>query len=130
MYDKDDLDRKNIFSPHFGYPNFLPIAMGLIDVQDDALINAQIKYMSDASSVWTPYGLRSLDMKDEFFGKEDNYWRGPIWINFHYLILRGLKLFYGKNKSAQDFYTKLRSNIIGTVCGNFDSTGFFFEHYN
>lgn len=86
--------------------------------------------MSDANSIWTQFGLRSLDMNNEFFGVGSNYWRGPIWLNVHYLILRSLKLNYFGNEKARLFYDKLRGAIIGTVCGNYRETDYFWEHYN
>lgn len=45
-------------------------------------------------TVWTQYGLRSLETNNTYFRKKSNYWTGPIWINIQYLVLRGLKLYY------------------------------------
>ena len=127
---ENDPSQNNIISPHKGYPNLFPIALGMIDPNDTELLEAQIDFMSDPNAIWTQYGLRSLDIKDDYFGVDSNYWRGPIWINLHYLILRGIYLNYMENQKAKIFYQNLRNNIINTVCGNFRDTGYFFEHYN
>lgn len=80
--------------------------------------------------LWSEYGIRSLSQSDEFFGKGDNYWRGPVWVQMNYLVLRGLYKFYRGNDKASKLYADLRENIINTVCVNWRDTGYFFEHYN
>lgn len=35
-------------------------------------------------------GLRSLSKMDQFYLYRSNYWRGAVWINVNFLILRGL----------------------------------------
>jgi len=69
-------------------------------------------------------------LNDTYFGVGSNYWRGPIWINVHYMILKSIKLYYWDNEALRNVYTKLRENIIGTVCGNWEDHGYFFEHFN
>ena len=44
----------------------------------------------NTTTLWSPYGIRSLSKLDPFFGVGSNYWRGPIWINVHYMILRAI----------------------------------------
>lgn len=46
--------------------------------------------MRDPEELWSPYGIRSLSKKDEYFGQGENYWRGPIWIQMNYLALSAL----------------------------------------
>ncbi len=31
---------------------------------------------------------------DPLFGKDENYWKGPIWININYMILAALHNHY------------------------------------
>lgn len=33
------------------------------------------------NTMWTPYGIRSLETNSTEFRKKSNYWTGPIWIN-------------------------------------------------
>lgn len=46
--------------------------------------------MRDPAHLWTPYGLRSLSHSHPEFGKGENYWKGPIWIQMNYLALSAL----------------------------------------
>lgn len=64
--------------------------------------------MMDEGTIWTEYGLRSLEESNEFFGVDSNYWRGPIWINVHYMVLRGIKTYYWDNENMRSLYIKLR----------------------
>ncbi|EAS06289.1 mannosyl-oligosaccharide glucosidase (macronuclear) [Tetrahymena thermophila SB210] len=116
-------------STHLGYPNFLPLMLGLVN--DTKILEKQILAMMNQDTLWTPYGIRSLSEKDEYFGKSSNYWRGPIWINMQYMILRSMKLYYWDSSDiVQEFYETLRQNVIQTVCGEFETRGYFFEHFN
>jgi len=44
----------------------------------------------------------------------------------NFLLLRGLNIFY---ESEKPFYNKLRKDLLNTVCGNYDKTGYFYENY-
>jgi mannosyl-oligosaccharide glucosidase len=67
---------------------------------------------------------------------DNPYWRGPIWVNANYLALSALH-YYGSGPGTgphQDhalrLYRELRRNIMATVVGGFQSTGFFWEQYD
>jgi len=115
------------FSNHLGYVNLFPMAFGIADKN---LLNNTLDFINDEKHIWTPYGLASLTKQDELYGKEDNYWRGPIWINLNYLILRGIKLYYFDNEYARQTYYKLRENLINNISKEWKERGYFFEHYN
>jgi mannosyl-oligosaccharide glucosidase len=55
-------------------------------------------------TIWSKYGILSLSKKDPFFGQGRNYWRGAIWINIHYMILRAIKLYYWSIPELKEFY--------------------------
>ena len=60
--------------------------------------------------------------------------RGPIWININYLVLGALYHYgnvdgYMKNR-AQRIYKLLRRNILNTVLGEYDRTGYYWEQYD
>lgn len=85
----------------------------------------------DPNQLWTDFGLRSLSKKSYHFKKGNNYWTNPIWIHLNYLVLKGLKLHYNdSNEFALETYNMLRNNVINTVCGNYENTGYFYENYN
>jgi mannosyl-oligosaccharide glucosidase len=39
-------------------------------------------------------GLRSLSKEDQFYLYRSNYWRGAVWVNVNFLLLRGLSQHY------------------------------------
>ena len=49
-----------------------------------------------------------------------------MWININYLVLRGLFVYYGEEK---ELYKKLRSELLETVCLNWEKSGYFYENY-
>ena len=79
-------------STHLGYPNFLPLIVGLVDSTE--VLELQILSMMNNATLWTDQGIRSLSKEDVNFGTGYNYWRGPIWINMNYLLLRSMKVIY------------------------------------
>lgn len=75
----------------------------------------------DSKTLWTEFGVISLSKEDPLYGKGSNYWRGPIWINIHYMLLRSIKLYYWSVPNLRDVYSKLRANIVKTVCDNYET---------
>ena len=67
---------------------------------------------------------------DKYYEKGEKYWRGSIWININYLILRGVYLYYRNNKNAMEMYGTLKNNIINNIFRNWKDTGYFYEHYS
>ncbi len=84
--------------------------------------------LEDITKLWSPWGLRSLSKSDQHFATKDNYWRGPIWVNFNYLALSALH-YYGLATSgpyagrAARMYADLRKNVVGNVVENYKATG-------
>lgn len=74
------------------------------------------------------YGIRSLSKDDSKFGRANNYWTGPIWININYLTLRGLFKYY--QEEAKQEYHILKNRITSLVCQNWQRTSYFYENYN
>lgn len=52
------------FSPHRGYVNLIPLALGMINPENTEVINAYAEFMRSEETLWTPYGLRSLEKND------------------------------------------------------------------
>ena len=74
---------------HKGYVSLFPFLTGLMGANHTHL-GAVLNLIRDPEELWTPYGLRSLSPKDKYYGKDENYWRGPIWINMNYMALQRL----------------------------------------
>ena len=74
---------------HKGYISIFPFLTGLLPA-DSPRVKAVLDLVSDPSELWSDYGIRSLSKRDDHYGTDENYWRGPIWINMNYLILKNL----------------------------------------
>lgn len=62
------------------------------------------------SSICVP----TLDPSSPFFQKED-YWRGPVWINTNWLLMRAVREYYWNVEGMPKFYEKLRETIVNLV---------------
>ncbi|KAJ1965824.1 Processing alpha glucosidase I [Dipsacomyces acuminosporus] len=119
---------------HRGYVSLFPMLLGLLPPDSDKLGHI-LDMIEDPEELWTDYGIRSLSKSDEFYGKGENYWRGPIWMNVNYLILSSLHNSYmpvdGPYKAqATRIYKSLRQNLIRNVFKEYKATRFFWEQYN
>lgn len=74
---------------HKGYISIFPFLTGLVPIESPRL-GAILDLIADPSELWSDYGLRSLSASNEFYGTDENYWRGPIWINMNFLALKNL----------------------------------------
>ncbi|KIV99073.1 uncharacterized protein PV09_09180 [Verruconis gallopava] len=120
---------------HNGYVTLLPFMVGLLDeVKDAAKIASILEILADPEQLWSDHGIRSLSIADELYGTEENYWRGPVWINLNYLLLKRLYM-VGTAKTpnsprAAELYKELRRNLVSTVYESWKETGFAWEQYN
>jgi mannosyl-oligosaccharide glucosidase len=107
-----------------------------------------LKTLADPTQMLSNAGLRSLGKKDQFYLYRSNYWRGAVWINVNFLVLRGLYNYYsdygsmsnpiimdpnGNGKdliNGKDLYQTIRSRIIETVYKNWIKDHLFFEQYD
>lgn len=74
---------------HKGYISLFPFMTGLIGPSHPHL-EAVLDLMRDPEELRSPYGLRSLSLKDEYYGTDENYWRGPVWININFMVIERL----------------------------------------
>ena len=97
----------------------MPLFLGLIDSNSPHL-PALLDQLTDPKQVWSPFGIRSLAKSSPHFGQGENYWKGPIWMQFNYLTLKNLKERYmveqGPEKQrAVKIYNDLRKNVVDNV---------------
>lgn len=125
-----ELEKENIFNPHYGYVNLYPLFFGYLKKDDEAFRNL-LKILKDPEMLNSPHGIRSLSKSDLLYHSGEDYWRGNIWINLNYLTLKGLKTYYHDDNEAMEIYNEIRIKVINTVFRNWrESNGMFFEQYS
>jgi mannosyl-oligosaccharide glucosidase len=154
----DDFEENSLVC-HKGYISLFPFLLGLIK-PDSPKLGKLLTLLGDEEQLWSPHGIRSLSLKDEFYGTDENYWRSPVWININYLAIVQLQVSYSSScspvcadrgldgtlwltnlqhlgtqdgphkQTARDLYSRLRRNIVDTVYASWEETGFAWEQYN
>jgi mannosyl-oligosaccharide glucosidase len=132
-----DDDDNDIFECHEGYVSLMPFINRLISNNDTKKLISSIKSLRDSDTLWSEYGIRSLSKQDFKFHKDEDYWRGHIWININYLALEAL-YYYGSQSdvdsevklAANEAYIELRKNIVNNVYNVYQETGYAWEQYN
>ncbi len=100
--------------------SFLPLFAGL---SDGAQTEALVAHLTDPALFWTPLPVPSVARTDATFGSD--MWRGPVWINYDYLILRGLR-----RAGREDLAASLRSRLLDETDRLYRETGCLFEFYD
>ena len=86
---------------------FLPLWAG---VPSKERANKLIKSLLNEEEFWRPFGVSTLSAKDDYYNPI-GYWNGPIWVQWQYLVFRGL-LDYGYINEAKELVRKVLDNII------------------
>ncbi|KZT65471.1 glycoside hydrolase family 63 protein [Daedalea quercina L-15889] len=116
---------------HKGYLSIFPMLLGLLP-PDSPHLSAILDMVRDPEHLWSPYGLRSLSISHPEFGKGENYWKGPIWIQMNFLALKSLYTTYAAQEGpyqqrARDIYAELRRNVVDN---EYQRTGYVWEQYD
>lgn len=119
---------------HKGYISLFPLMFHLIPPESPKL-GEILDIIADPDHLWTEFGIRSLSKTSEYYGTKENYWRGPIWVNVNFMILRALKVYYMKKegpfkKKSEKIYLELRENLVKNIYKNYQETGYFWEQYS
>lgn len=100
--------------------SFLPLFAGICE-PDQA--EALVRHLEDPNSFGTELPIPSISLDDPTFGTD--MWRGPVWINYNYMICRGLKE-YGCHELAQSIIQK----TINTLTFWYGHDGAVYEFYD
>lgn len=110
---KDDLKRDEIIG-------FLPLWAGVASRQQARYL---VKHLTDTASFWRRNGVPSLSAADPYYNPR-GYWNGPVWIQWDYLIERGL-LDYGYHKVARELVYKVTDNMEDVLKSNHELWEFY-----
>ncbi|GAA5893545.1 mannosyl-oligosaccharide glucosidase [Sporobolomyces salmoneus] len=129
-----DADDESYHVCHEGYISLFPLLLSLLEPSSPHL-GPVLSLLRDPEQLWSPYGIRSLSKSHPLFGKGEDYWRGPIWIQMNYLALGALYNKYAKEPGphqslAGEIYSELRDNVINNVYKEYERTGFVWEQYD
>ncbi|MGA2822659.1 MAG: trehalase family glycosidase [Bacteroidales bacterium] len=86
---------------------FLPLWAGVSDPEKSGKL---VSTMTNPDEFWRPYGVPTLSAKDGYYNPM-GYWNGPVWVQWDYLLFRGL-LDQGYNKEAEELAMKVLDNMI------------------
>lgn len=117
-------------SPHLGYVTLFPLALGRV-AADSAQMDQLLGLLETV--LRTPYGVPSLATNDTLFGTGENYWRGKVWVNLNYLVLRGLRAAAAASADAERaarirrVEADLHAGLLSAVEGAYAKQGFLFE---
>lgn len=100
--------------------SFLPL---FAKVATEQQANALIREYTDNEKWWTPLPCPSISKTHESFGS--NMWRGPVWINYCYLMYEGLKN-YGEEEAAKE----LAEATIQQISYWYHKEGTIFEFFD
>lgn len=126
-------EQKKQFICHDGYISLFPFMLQHLSPSSPQF-KASLSLLSDETKIWSDYGILSLSRKDKFFGKDENYWRGNIWLNLNYLSLRALRYYAQQDgpyrELSASLESRLRANLIQNLHLRYKLQGFLFEQYN
>ena len=80
--------------------SFLPLFAGICTPEQAKYL---VQHLQDPETFGTPYPIPSISKKDPTYGSD--MWRGPVWINYNYMILLGLRE-YGYGVLADEIRDK------------------------
>ena len=76
--------------------SFLPVFAGVCDCEKAESLT---RHLLDPDEYYTDFPIPSISKKDATFGSD--MWRGPVWINYNYMIAKGLAEFGYKELSDE-----------------------------
>ena len=110
----------NCFNKIQSVASFLPIFAG---VCDDGRCSKLISHLENPNEFGTEIPIPTISKKDNTFGSD--MWRGPVWINYNYMISKGLSE-YGYD----DMATKIKEKTLDIINEWYNRTGTVYEFYD
>ena len=116
-----DYDIQNsCFNKIYSVASFLPVFAG---VCDEGQCVKLVEHLENPDEFGTQFLVPSISVNDKTFGSD--MWRGPVWINFNYMISKGLKE-YGYISLSQ----KIKEKTLSIISEWYNRTGTVYEFYD
>lgn len=100
--------------------SFLPLFAGVCTEESAERL---VKDLFDTNTYGTAFGVPTISAQDPAFGED--MWRGPVWINFNYFIICGLRD-YGYHTEAG----KLLNQTLDEITKWYHKDGVIYEFYD
>ncbi|MBQ3127639.1 MAG: hypothetical protein IJC13_01220 [Clostridia bacterium] len=108
------------FSKVSSVASFLPIFAGVCDKEQCAKL---VEHLNNPKEFDTEFPVPSISKKDKSFGTD--MWRGPVWINYNYMISKGLAD-YGHHCLSQN----IKDKTLDVINEWYNRTGTVYEFYD
>ncbi len=100
--------------------SFLPLFSG---VCEPSQAKALFGHLTNPETFYTEFSIPSISKKDKTFGSD--MWRGPVWINYNYMIASGLYEY-----SYSELANEIEEKTINILKFWYEKTGVMFEFYD
>ena len=100
--------------------SFLPLFAGVCSEEQAACL---VKDLQNPQTFGTTFGVPSISRNDPVYGTD--MWRGPVWINFNYFVISGLRE-YGYH----DLADTLREKTLSEIERWYEKDGVIYEFYD
>ena len=112
--------QNNRLNKIYSVASFLPVFAGVCNEEQCKKL---VAHLENPEEFGTEFLIPSVSLKDETFGSD--MWRGPVWINYNYMISKGLAE-YGYNLLSQ----KINKKTLTVISEWYDLTGTVYEFYD
>ena len=100
--------------------SFLPVFSGICDKEQ---CKSLVEHLENPEEFGTEFPVPTISKKDKTFGTD--MWRGPVWINYNYMISKGLGE-YG----FTDLSLEIKNKTLNVVNEWYNRTGTVYEFYD
>lgn len=100
--------------------SFLPLFAGVCDDRQAGIL---VEHLLNPDEYFTEFPIPSISKKDATFGSD--MWRGPVWINYNYMISKGL--FEYNFKQLSDYIIDKTISVLNEW---YFKRGVMFEFYD
>lgn len=119
LYYDYDLDRERVHQVK-AVSSFLPLFTGVCNKEQAARL---VENLKDKNEFGSEFAIPSIALRDATFGSD--MWRGPVWINYNYMISEGLYE-YGYDALADE----IREKTLEVINEWYEKTGCVYEFYD
>ena len=113
------LDRERVHKVK-AVSSFLPLFTGVCNKEQAARL---VENLKDKNEFGSEFAIPSIALHDATFGSD--MWRGPVWINYNYMISEGLYE-YGYDALADE----IREKTLEVINEWYEKTGCVYEFYD